>query len=192
MGICLASSFIGCQGGPKGPDFNPKQSAKDAIEQYDKDGDGALSESEIEACPGLLSAAPRVDVDKDGSITADEIARRIKYYKSAPVRVVSGSIRVLKKGKPLEGATVTFEPETFLGEDFQPCSGVTDDLGDTFISRENAEFPGIYLGFYRVRVSKIVKGKETIAKAYNTESTIGFESAADLPMVSNVPTFNVK
>ena len=132
------------------------------------------------------------DPDKDGSITADEIARRIKYYKSAPVRVVSGSIRVLKKGKPLEGATVTFEPETFLGEDFQPCSGVTDDLGDTFISRENAEFPGIYLGFYRVRVSKIVKGKETIAKAYNTESTIGFESAADLPMVSNVPTFNVK
>ena len=186
--------FIGtaCQKGPKGPSFSPKKSASEAIATYDQDGDGLLSEAEYAICPGLVSAAPRVDADKDGKITAEEIAQRIRYYKTAPVRVVSGSIKVLKKGKPLSGATVTFQPEPFLGDDFQPCSGVTDDFGDTFIDREGAEFPGIYLGFYRVKISKVVDGKETIAKEYNEETTIGYESAADLPMVSDVPKFHVK
>lgn len=183
---------MGCQKGPMGPKFNPKKSAQLAIEQYDKDGDGALDETEIAACPGLVCAAPRVDKDEDGRITEDEIVRRIKYYKSAPVRVVSGSIKVMKRGKPLEGATVTFEPETFLGEDFQPCSGVTDEYGGGFIDREGSEYPGIFLGMYRVRVSKVVKGKESISKEFNTESTLGYESAADIPMVFDVPTFSVK
>lgn len=182
----------GCERALERPDFDPAQSGADAITAYDTDGDGKLSEEEIETCPGLVEAAPRVDADNDGFITAEEIADRVEYYRTASVAVISGSIRVTSKGKPLQFATVTFEPESFLGEEFQPCVGETDNFGDAFISREGAEFPGIYLGFYRVKVSKLdKKGKETIPEKYNVHSELGYEAADDLPMVSDVPKFHL-
>lgn len=183
----------GCQKGPKRPAFNPRKSAKEALQKFDSDGDGILNEEEIGKCPGLLAALPRVDADGDGSVSADEIAKRVKYYKSAPVAVISGSVKVTYKGKPLSDATITFEPEEFLGDEFKSCSGVTDDRGNAYLNRdEAAEFPGLYLGFYRVKISKIEKGQEKIPAEYNTDSTLGYEAAHDIEMVSDVPTFHVK
>ena len=80
------------------------------------------------------------------------------------------------------GATVTFDPEEFLGASFQPCSGVTDDRGEVFISRPGSQIPGIYLGFYRVRITKEkANGDEMIPAKYNTETTLGFEANNDVP-----------
>lgn len=184
--------FSGCAKGPERPEFNASQCAADALAAYDSDGDGFLSKEEYTMSPGLLAASARVDSDGNGLISKEEIENRVDYYRNATTYVVSGGIRVVRKGRGLADATVTFEPESFLGEEFKPCSGTTDQLGETSISRETAEFPGIYLGMYRVRVSKIVNGKETIPAKYNTETTLGFESATDLPEVSDVVTFTLK
>ena len=185
--------FTGCQEGPKRPSFNPGKSAEDAIQKYDSDGDGQLSTEEVAECPGLLAALERVDADGNGSVSYDEIEKRVKYYKSAPVIVVSGSVKVTHKGKPLSDAKITFEPEDFLGDDFKPCSGVTNDRGEAYVNRDvDAKYPGLYLGFYRVKISKLDKGKEKIPAEYNTESTLGHEAAADIEMVSDVPTFHLK
>ena len=38
-------------------------------------------------------------------------------------------------------------------------------------------------GFYRVRISKVVDGKETVPAKYNTETILGHEEADDIPGV---------
>ena len=38
-------------------------------------------------------------------------------------------------------------------------------------------FPGIYVGLYRIRISKVVAGKEIIPKRYNVETVLGREAA---------------
>lgn len=191
--VAVSLLFTGCERKLKGPSFDPAKSAADAMTQYDSDSNGSLSEDEVEACPGMKVAFPRIDSDGDGLITESEIAARVEYYKTAPVRVLSGGIKVTYKGKALDGARVTFDPEKFLGDDFAPCSGDTNGNGEAFLNREvDAEFPGIYLGFYRVRVSKMVDGKETLPKKYNEESMIGHEAAADLLNEFDVPRFDLK
>jgi len=50
------------------------------------------------------------------------------------------------------------------------------------VFQTNTEFgyPGLYLGFYRVRVSKNKGGKELIPAKYNTETELGAEIADDI------------
>lgn len=192
-GLLLLFACVGCnyRARPDRPDFSPKQSAADALKAYDVNSDGGLSETEVAGSPGVVAAFPRIDVDGDKQLSPDEIANRVRYYRKAGVAVVNGSTQVFYRGKPLDGATITFEPEAFLGSEFQPCSGTTDEYGQTYLSREAAEFPGLYLGFYRVHISKVVKGKEMVPAKYNTESTLGFEAADDIPDVKNVIRFDL-
>ncbi|MEM7312388.1 MAG: hypothetical protein AAF497_04475, partial [Planctomycetota bacterium] len=167
---------VGCgRPRPTKPSFDPGKSASDALVQYDSNGDGLLSREEVADSPGLIAAFERIDSNSDENLSEQELANRVRYYKSAGVAVINGSVKVRRKGKPLVGATVTFRPEPFLGEEFQPCSGETDETGLASLSREAAQFPGIYLGFYSVEISQIVKGKEKIPAKYNTETTLGFE-----------------
>ena len=177
---------------PSRPSFSPGRSAEQALELYDSDGDGEISADEASGSPGLLAAFSRVDADGSEKLSEQEIADRIAYYRRAGVAVISGSAEVYYRGQPLRNATVTFEPEPFLGEEFQPCSGVTDDFGQTYLSRENAEFPGIFLGFYRVRISQEKNGKEMVPARYNADTELGFEAADDLPDVRNVIRFDLK
>ena len=97
----------------------------------------------------------------------EEIQERIVYYTTSTSWVINGNCRILYRNRPLEGATVTFEPESFLGPSFQECSGVTNERGEAFITRDNSEIAGIYLGFYRVRVTKEkANGKELLPAKY--------------------------
>jgi hypothetical protein len=189
MGGCSCSRFARP---PERPARTPQQSAKQAMAEYDTNGDGTLDQSELEQCPGVAAGISRVDTDKDGKVSAAEIAARIAYWDTAPTAIISGATEVTLDGHPLAGATVTFEPEDFLGDAFITCSGETDEHGSANISGHDAEFPGIYLGFYRVRISKVVGGKETIPAKYNTETELGFEASDDLPDISNVIQFHLK
>ena len=179
---CIAVTAVGCFGikGPDRPAFDPAGSAAQAIEIYDANSDGAIDESEVEGSPGLREAFAHTDKDGDGKVTAEELEARITYYKSAPTTIVQGQTRVTYKGRPLEGATVTFEPESFLGDAFTTCSGETDYDGLASIKGHDEEFPGIYLGFYRVRISQVVNGKEKIPAKYNEETELGYEATDDL------------
>jgi hypothetical protein len=168
---------------PSKPQLSPAESGAKAIEEYDEDGNGSISEDEAEAAPGLLAAFPKIDSDGDGEVTATEIEDRIVYYQTSTSWVINGTCKVTYKRRPLEGATVVFEPESFLGPSFHPCSGVTDERGEAFITREAADsIAGIYLGFYRVRITKEKdNGKELIPTKYNEETTLGFEANNDVP-----------
>ena len=179
--ICCLIACAGCGvASPDRPAFDPRGSAKEALSTLDANSDGFIDEKEVEKAPGLKAAFAPTDADQDGKLTADEIEKRITYYKSAPTTIVQGSTLVTLRRRPLVDATVTFEPEPFLGSAFGSCSGMTDEKGIASIKGHDAEFPGIYLGFYRVRVSREVNGKETIPAKYNSETEIGYEATDDL------------
>jgi hypothetical protein len=107
--------------------------------------------------------------------------------------------RVTLDGQPLVDATVTLEPETFLGDEMKPAVGATNQSGATSpaIPKEQRPDPklpgGAQLGLYRVRISKIVNGKETIPARYNTETILGQEVSYDDPgMKSNSILYALK
>jgi hypothetical protein len=90
-------------------------------------------------------------------------------------------------GEPLAGATVTFEPESFLGSDIKSAVAVTTPFGDVAPTIPPEERPdpklpgGAQFGLYKVRISKIVNGKETIPAKYNTDTILGQEVSYDDP-----------
>lgn len=192
--VILLQATFGCSRGPSAPSkpaFDPYGSGSQAIESLDANGDGKIDLAEAEQSPGLQIAFSRIDKDGDSAVTADEIADRIRYYKSAATTIVDGGVTVTARGRPVVGAKVTFEPESFLGEAFTSSSGETDGAGRTYMQGADAKFPGLYLGMYRVRISMVSGGNETIPARYNTETTLGYEAADDIPNVSTGIRFDL-
>jgi hypothetical protein len=92
-------------------------------------------------------------------------------------------------GRPLSGAEVIFEPESFLGEDIKAAVGEsTSGLATVTVPKDQRPMkdtpPGLQPGLYRVRVSLKKAGQETIPAKYNTETTLGQEIAPDDPAVA--------
>ncbi|MEM9658987.1 MAG: EF-hand domain-containing protein, partial [Planctomycetota bacterium] len=193
--LVLASLTVGCSPYPESPDrpaLDPGEAGEQAMADYDANGDGRIDREEAEKCPGLLDAFERVDKNGDGVVDADEIAERIRYYSTAGTTIVSGSVTVKIGRRPLRGATVKFEPEPFLGSAFSECVGTTNEEGIALLEGPDAEFPGIYLGMYRVRISTADNGgKESVPAKYNTETILGYEAADDIPLVSKGITFEL-
>ena len=98
-------------------------------------------------------------------------------------------------GKPLSGAMVTLEPESFLGNAVKPATGVTvDGTADMSIAEQYRPAPslwGVYCGLYKVRISKQQGGLEAIPSKYNTETTLGCEVALDAPGAANGLVFRL-
>jgi hypothetical protein len=157
----ILMTAVGCTNGPKRvevPDFDPDQIAVTAIELNDKDGDGALSATELEEVKSLKSAMKRLDVDQDGSLTSDEIAARIRAYQEYRSGLAQVDCKVVRGGKPVAGAMVTYEPEKFMGDSLVAAQGTTDGSGGAVISVADEHLPspaydGARPGFYRVRVT---------------------------------------
>ncbi len=192
--LVLASLSTGCNS-PRmvtGPAINASTAGKQAIETYDKNGDGMISGSELDAVPALKEALPRLDSNGDKEASADEIAARVNSWKDMHVGLASIRCHVTLDGEPLAGAIVTFEPEPFLGTEIKTAVGTTNPFGDAAptIPKEQRPDPklpgGIHLGLYKVRISKVVNGKETIPAQYNTETILGQEVANDDPAVKGM------
>ena len=179
--MVLVTLTGGCQcSKPKrihGPKINPHAGA-DALAMFDQDRDGALSGKELDRCPGLKAALPRLDPDKTGAVTAEMIDARIKAWRAQVVG--RGVVRcfVSRNGQPLPGAEVKFVPEKFLGDDIQTAAGVTDARGLALVHAppEKGERPGVTPGFYRVEITK--PGLAVPAR-YNTNTTLGAEISSD-------------
>ena len=182
--IFVLAFVVSCWGcgtkGPGRPGFDPEASAQQALATYDANSDQSIDEEEVKKSPGLTAAFKSIDTDSDGKLTAEEISTRVNYYKSAPSIVISGSTRVTYKGRPLPDARVVFEPEPFLGSDFVSCEGTTDFNGIASVQGADPNYPGLYLGFYTVRITKAKQnGDEMLPAKYNTESILGYEATDD-------------
>jgi hypothetical protein len=148
------------------------------MEQYDTNKDGKIAGAELDASPALKSALKEIN-PSGNSIDADQIAARIKAWQDSKVGRTSVTTTVLRRGKPLAGATLTLEPEKFLGENMLVCTAVTDEYGQASPSapmKDANDAPGVPPGFYLVRITK---AGENIPDRYNTKTTLGVEAASD-------------
>jgi hypothetical protein len=176
---CSVALFaaIGC-GGIDPYVVDPVAASADAIEQYDKDGDGALDETELKASPGLLVELRTYDESGDKKLSADEIGAHLNQMYEVGAGMTSLSCSVTMDGSPLSGATVKFIPEGFLGDAIKPAEGVTDSSGGASIGIAPEELPKqlrrhslMRVGIYRVEITHPTK---KIPPRYNAESELGF------------------
>ena len=188
--VLLIATVVGCSRLPGRipmPKLDPVGAAKAAFEQYDTSGDGSLDANELKQCAALESSLGSLDGDGSGTIEVAELQQRLTQWLEAKQALMVIPCEVSYRGKLLEGATLTFQPEPFLGPAFKPATGVTDQYGVASVThapedRPDPEFPqGIRIGFYRVEVTLDSNGKELIPKKYNTESTLGQEIAPGAP-----------
>ena len=190
--VCAGCSCSRFPAAPDSPDVSAGKAGREAINQYDGNGDDALDGEEVKQSPALAVAFQRIDSDGDGKLTADEVSARIKSWLNSGTTLMTETVLVSLDGNLLEGASVTFEPEEFLGPAYQTCSGVSDRFGQAAIEGPLEDYPGVYLGFYRVRISKQVNGRETIPARYNTQTELGYEVADDLPDIHSLIEFHLK
>ena len=158
------------------PTYSPDRIAQEALAEYDANHDGYLDAKELERCPALKAALKSIDQNGDNRLGVDEIAGRIRTYQESGAALKHVGCRLLLDGRPLQGATVTYVPEKFMGTSIKPASGVTDKSGQVSLIAEGEKYPGAQPGFYRVQVSKKnANGQETIPARYNQDTTLGTE-----------------
>lgn len=182
--VCLGLVVIvGCSDEPAPPPrfrIDPESVAQAALTLYDKNGDGMLDAKELKASPPLRELLDNLKTHSPGhpdSLTKADISARLEEWINAPATLLPATATVSLDGKMLDGATVTFEPEAFLGASYHSHQGQTDQNGDAQMDAELKDYPGIYVGLYRVRISKMIAGKETLPARYNKETELGREVA---------------
>lgn len=185
----LASvALISCNSGPgrvNQPYIDSGGAGEMAMEVYDTNGDGKVVGAELAKAPGLTALLATGDADKDGAITADEVAARIDKWKEQKTGVTIFSFLVTLDGKPVEGASVVFEPESFLGDEIKAGIGETGfgGSGGASIPKDQRPSPtsppGMHLGLYQVKISKKLGDKEIVPPKYNESTTLGLEVAGD-------------
>ena len=168
----------GCSAAPSrvsAPDWDPDESADQAIADLDKDGDGLLSMEELSAAPGLKYCVEELDTDRDKKLSREEIYARIKLYQDMRGGLASFTCKVTLNGRPLGNATVRLVPEPFLGDVIEPAVGTTTRSGHAQPTAESADVAATRIGMYRV---EITSPDVDIPVRYNTQTTLGVEVAA--------------
>lgn len=160
---------------PDPPELSASTAAGKAMELYDANGDGQLDAEELKKSPPLLDTLPLADKNSDGSLSESEIKNRIDSWFAGTTTIDQSATMVSLDDEPLVGATVTYIPEPFLEPAIQQTSGVTDEQGLAETPGQDPEFPGLYFGWYRVKISKLEGGEETLPSRYNTETELARE-----------------
>ena len=183
---CILLGVVGgCSNAPpaiRPPDIDADQIATDAFSQYDRDSDGLIAGEELRAAPALKFSRDRIDQNGDKKISPEELRQLVQ---TQWIDMESGLIRircnVTMNGRPLDGATVTLEPEQFMGGAISHAAGVTrGGMARLDVSDEDRPDPnahGVQHGMYLVRISLKKGDEELIPAKYNTETTLGCEVA---------------
>ncbi len=198
--VAVLLMSIGCSGrlpALKPPKFDPVAAAQAAMEQYDTNQDGIIQGAELENAPGIRFSLDRIDTNRDDGTTVDELSKMIQEKWLDPGDgVMRIKCNVTLNRWPLDEATITFDPERFLGDLVHPAMGETRDgfaamsVGQEHMPHANAR--GVARGLYLVRISKAVNGKELIPPRYNTETTLGVEVASRASYMPGVVHFNLR
>src|SRR5207248_1995275 len=118
---------------------------------------------------------------------------RIKKIQESKVGALTAIVSVTLDGRPLGGATVTFDPEPFLGVSYVKITGTTGDSGIVNMILDPNDRPGVPPGLYKIRISKQINGKEVVPPKYNTDTTLGIEVASDnMDLVTGGLKFDLK
>lgn len=175
LGLWLAAA-CGCMGESRlsAPKLDAAGSTKQALIQYDGNGDGFIADKELENCPGLKAAMRMIDRDHDGKVSAAELETRLQEFADSKTAFYSATCQVNFNGKPLPGATVRLVPEPFMGPTIKPAQGETDANGVCTPAAEGASDQGVNFGIYRIEVSKKDgSGNETLPAKYNSQTVLG-------------------
>jgi hypothetical protein len=181
---------IGCSQGPsrfKPPKVDADSAAAEALTLYDASGDGKLDKQERTKCPGILSKLAAYDADHDEAVNEAEIAGRLKQLLRHGTGGTQLDCTVMRKGKPLGGAEVVFEPEPFLGDQVQAARGTTSAGGIAPMGIPADDLPErlkrfniVHYGVFKVRITHpTIK----LPSKYNTETELGYETEAGNPYV---------
>jgi len=194
-GLLAAGLFVmcylpGCDSPPERaevPKLDPDAIAEGAMDAYDANDDGAIAGEELEKAASVTDhpdlPVKLIDKNSDGQITKEEIQNRVQQWIDSQVGILTFHCTVKLDGKPLEGATVKYVPEPFMGGAVETATGVTDGHGAAVIAIDQDKLPshlkginGMQSGFYKV---EITHPTIDIPARYNTETILGQEVASD-------------
>jgi hypothetical protein len=187
--VTVASGSCSNRVKPDAVGLDPVAVAQSIVQQFDTDGDSALSKSELKASESLSSLNKNtlspLDADADGSVSKAELEAKIQAF--VDVNRVKFRCQILHGGRPLREATVRFIPEPFMGPTLTEAHGTTDENGMTEIE-DGGEFGGMVSGLYRVEVTHpMVK----ISPQLNTQTTLGAAVDGTNPYAATA-TFHVR
>ena len=175
MFVVVALSILAGCSGDKLPKINePKVAAEMAMNAFDKNQDGKIAGDELEECLALKSALDRIDTNEDSAIDVGEIVYRFEAYSGMSKYIIS-EVEVLADRKPVSGAEISLEPESFLGEGLPRFVGTTSSTGIVLPDSDPPGLLGFPLGFYRVSIT-----------TGGAEHSFGVELADDVPGVSRM------
>jgi hypothetical protein len=170
------------------PSVDPETAADKAIELYDSNQDQLLSKDELANCPGILASLSLYDQDGNRRVDHDEIARRLKELLKNRVGLTQLRSRVTFRGKPLVGATITFDPEPYLGAEVEVARGTTNGHGSAQMSISEDLLPEhvrtmklMHYGTYKVRITH---PSIMLPAQYNTKTTLGYETKSGDPFAT--------
>jgi hypothetical protein len=181
----------GCSSGPEGvkpPKINVSSAAAQAIELYDTNHDGKLSQEELAKCPAILITLDVYDANHDKFVDQQEIQDHLAYLLRNGTGATQLACNITYQGSPIAGAKVVFEPEPYLGNDIQAAEGVTNNSGAADLGMPPEKAPAalknmklIQYGTYKVRITHpTIK----LPAKYNTDTTLGYETIPGQPTVS--------
>ena len=155
------------------PKYDPDAIAQAALSELDKNKDGALDAGEARPCPALAGAFAAIDANNDRRLSADELRKRVEAYAASATGSVEVGCVVRVNDEPVQGATVTFEPEPCMGQTVKTAVGTTDEFGRCAEYKiDGKPHRGIAPGLYKIRVTK--EGAAIPAR-YNSQTILGRE-----------------
>ncbi|MBN9517788.1 hypothetical protein J0H58_04590 [bacterium] len=100
----VALLSAGCSGSdapatPTLPPYDAEAITQAAIKQLDKNGNSALDGAELDGCPGLKTALPEIDANRDKQLTADELRDRFGRYAGVGSGAVPRGPRARRAGR---------------------------------------------------------------------------------------------
>ena len=155
-------------------EIDPAGAAAEAMSQLDTNSDGTLDEEELTKSALSLGLW---DANQDSGITSDEVEARLNQFVAAEIGLTAARCSVTLDREPLVGATIVFEPESFMGDGVQQSTGITGSDGMTVMSIADDFLPqpnmkGIQPGLYLVRITH---PEINLAEEYNSATTLTYE-----------------
>lgn len=188
--LLLVALVAGCSSRPatvRPVDIDPSAASAEAMRLYDADKDGFLTDKEMTAVPGVLSAKGFYDTDSDGRVSREEFRQRLAKWNEQAMGFRDLTIQVQLDGQPMSDGEVLLEPEPYLGAAVKPAKGRMRPDGSVSVSVAPEDLPaaikarglvvyGVTGGTYKVRITGT---KKPLPSKFNDKSEVGLEVATD-------------